>query len=120
MKRRAKAGQADEQTIPVVKLESIELNEQGQLVSKTSYLHQIAETAGTRLRSGRPRAYDHDAITRVAEACIAMGVDDYLDRFVERVRNECKPHHIKTPKDTVLTEICAAIYKREHTKVAKK
>jgi hypothetical protein len=94
--------------------------QQAQDVSLTMWASRLVRSVVARLRSGRPRDYNHDAITGVAEACIAIGVDDYLDRFVERVRNVCKLRHIQSPRDTVLTKICAPIYKREHAKIAKK
>jgi hypothetical protein len=64
------------------------------------------------LRRGRPREYDHGALTGVAEDCAMTVVEDYLDRFVERVRHECKLRHIKAPKDTVLTDICKLVFLR--------
>src|SRR5262249_60735179 len=64
------------------------------------------------LRRGRPREFDHDALTGVAEDCAMEGVEDYLDRFVERVRHECKLRRIKVPKDTLLTEICRPVFLR--------
>jgi hypothetical protein len=63
-----------------------------------------------RLRRGRPREYDHDAITKVAEDLAReTGVDDDLDPFCVRVRNECKNKRprIKTPKSrSQMRKIC--------------
>jgi len=85
-----------EEIIPVVELKTLTLNEQGQFVWKTSIIRQIADQPGearapvARLRRGRPREYDRDAITKVAEDLILIGIDAALDRFVERVWIECK------------------------------
>jgi hypothetical protein len=64
-------------------------------------------------RPGLSPVYDHAAIIAVAEEAIRdpRGVDDRLDWFVERVRNMLKERHIKAPQDTLLTELCAPIYK---------
>jgi hypothetical protein len=64
------------------------------------------------LRSGRPREYEHDAIIKIAEDLILIGVDDRLARLVERVCHECKNRHIKVPRPTLLTEICRPIFLR--------
>jgi len=76
-----------------------------------------------RLPRGRPREYHLAAITGVAEDLILIGVDDYLDRFVERVWNECKKRNIKVPKaplSTLLTQICRPIYLRARAEKAEK
>jgi hypothetical protein len=63
-----------------------------------------------RLR-GRPPEYDHGAIIAVARDLILIGVDDYLDRFVERVRAECKARGIKVPKSrSQMRKICGPIW----------
>jgi hypothetical protein len=49
--------------------------------------------------AGRPPKYDRAKIIKVAEDLIReKGVDDYLDRLVERVRIECDRLGIETPK----------------------
>ena len=110
-----------EEIIPVVELVTFTLNKQGQFVKKTSIIRQIADQPGearapvARLRRGRPREYDRDAITKVAEDLILIGIDAALDRFVERVWHECKARGIKVPKNslaTMLTEICKPVYER--------
>jgi hypothetical protein len=73
----------------------------------------------TRRRLGRPREYDHDAITKVAEDLAReTGVDDDLDPFCVRVRNECKNKRppIKTPKSrSQMRKICRPIWE-SHTR----
>ena len=60
---------------------------------------------------GRPREYDHDALTRVAEDCAKVAhLEDHLDRFMERVRHECSLLHIKAPVDSQLTKICKPVF----------
>jgi hypothetical protein len=73
----------------------------------------------TQLRRGRPR-YERAPITAVVEELIAGGIDPTQDDFVYRVRRTLELRGITAPADTVLTEICAPIYKREHAKIAKK
>jgi hypothetical protein len=66
-----------------------------------------------KLRRGRPPAYDRAKITAVAEELIAgRGPDEHCDWFIDRVAGELERRGIAVPKDTVLTEICAPIYKR--------
>jgi hypothetical protein len=77
---------------------------------------QATSGAAARLPRGRPRKYDHDDIADVAEDLIKGGVDSTLDDFVGRVRSQLELQSKKTPGDTVLTEICAPIYKRERNK----
>ena len=110
-----------EEIIPVLGLETLTLNKQGQFVWRRGIIRQIADQPGearapvARRRRGRPREYDRDAMTRVAEDLILIGIDTALDRFVERVWNECKPRGIKRPKNpltTMLTEICKPVYER--------
>jgi hypothetical protein len=70
-----------------------------------------------RLRSGRPREYDHDAIAKIAEDL--PGIDDHLALFLDRVCQVCKEHGppIKVPKATLLTRICRPIFlRRKNTK----
>ena len=70
---------------------------------------------------GRPREYDRDAIIVVAKDCAKKGVEDYLDRFVERVRVEYKNrHNKKAPKPTQMEEILRPIWNDERAKSAKK
>ena len=70
---------------------------------------------------GRPREYDHDAIIEVAKDCAKKGVEDYLDRFVERVSDEYKDrHNKKAPKPTQMEEILRPIWNDERAKSAKK
>ena len=64
------------------------------------------------LRSGRPREYDHDSITAVAEDLIAGGVDPTLGAFVGRVRSMLELQSKPTPRPTVLTKICRPIFLR--------
>ena len=110
-----------EEIIPVVEVRTLTLNKQGQFVWRTGIIRQIADhpgearAPGARLRRGRPREYKHDAITKVAEDLILIGIDAALDRFVERVWHECKARGIKVPKNslaTMLTEICKPVYER--------
>jgi hypothetical protein len=67
-----------------------------------------------KLPRGRPPIYDRAAIIAVAEELVAHahGPDKHLDWFVERVGNLLAERHIKAPKPTVLTEICAQVYRR--------
>jgi hypothetical protein len=64
-----------------------------------------------KLRRGRPPEYDRAAITAIARDVIKRGVDDHLDWYVERVANDLRQQGYKVPKSTMLTEICAPIYK---------
>jgi hypothetical protein len=66
-----------------------------------------------RLPGGRPREIDRDAITGVAKDCAKKGVEEFLDRFVERVCHECRERRplIRTPKSrSHMREICRAIW----------
>jgi hypothetical protein len=73
--------------------------QQPQHVSLTPWVQWIRNAvAGVgRLLPGRPRKYNVDGkITAVAEALIRdEGVDDHLDRLIERVRIECKVQGIE-------------------------
>jgi hypothetical protein len=75
-------------------------------------LQRIHPRLGERLRPGRPPVYDIAAITKVIEEAIQMAIDDQLDLFVDRVRGLLDLRHIRVPKDTRLTELCAPIYRR--------
>jgi hypothetical protein len=83
------------------------------LVKTPRRFHPVEVFDDLRLRRGRPPEYDRADIVAVAEEAIRdhRGVDDHLDWFIERVRNLLATRHIKAPKDTLLTEICAPIYK---------
>src|SRR5262249_32279125 len=86
-------------------------------------LRKRATVAGVvaRLPGGRPREYDHDAIIRVAEALVReLGVDDYFNRFVGRVRDDCKRLHIKSPQPTQIKKICRPIFEAARTQIVKK
>lgn len=86
-------------------------------------LWKRATVAGVMARQpgGRPREYDHDAIIRVAEALIReRGVDDYFNRFVGRVRDDCKRLHIKSPQHTQMKEICRPIFDAARAQIVKK
>jgi hypothetical protein len=69
-----------------------------------------AVAAVARLRPGRPPEYDHAAIAKVAEDLAReTGVDDHLDPFCVRVRDECKNKRlrIKMPKSrSQMRKIC--------------
>jgi hypothetical protein len=73
----------------------------------------------TQLRRGR-RPYERAPIIEVVEELIAGGIDSTQDDFVYRVRRTLELRGIPAPAGTVLTEICAPIYKREHAKIARK
>jgi hypothetical protein len=62
---------------------------------------------------GRPPELDYDAITGVAKDCATKGVEEFLDRFAARVRDECGFHRppIRTPKSrTQMRKICRPIW----------
>jgi hypothetical protein len=66
-----------------------------------------------RLPGGRPREIDRDAITGVAKDCAKKGVEEFLDRFAERVCHECGERRppIRTPKSrSQMREICRPIW----------
>jgi hypothetical protein len=77
---------------------------------------QAPSGAAARLPRGRPPEYNRGDIADVAEDLIKGGVDPTLDHFVGRVRSKLEFESKKPPGDTVLTEICAPIYKRERSK----
>jgi hypothetical protein len=57
------------------------------------------DTVTRRVRPpGRPPEHDYGAMDHVAQELLLIGVDDYLDRFIERIRNECKARGIKVPE----------------------
>jgi hypothetical protein len=103
---------------------------QAQVVSILGRFSRLVARAGgmvraavARLPRGRPREYDHEAITDVAENLAReTGVDDHLDPFFKRVRDECKnkrPRH-KTPGRTQMREICRPIWEAHRAQTAKK
>ena len=66
-----------------------------------------------RLPGGRPREIDYDAITGVAKDCAKKGVEEFLDRFAERVGYECGERRppLRTPKSrSQMREICRPIW----------
>jgi hypothetical protein len=84
----------------------------GELLAKRPSRYKLVEVFDDlKSRPGRPPEYNHSIFEGIAKDLISKGVDDYLDRFVERVRNELGARHIKAPGDTLLTEICAPIWK---------
>jgi hypothetical protein len=63
------------------------------------------------LRGGRPPEFDYAAITEVIKDCATKGVEEFLDRFAERVREECGRRHVRTPKSrTQMRDICRPIW----------
>ena len=104
-----------EEIIPVVEFVSFTLNEQGHIIRQIADQPGEARAPVARRRRGRPREYDREAITNVAEDLILIGIDAALDRFVERVWHECNRRGITVPKNplaTMLTEICKPVYER--------
>src|SRR5262245_7143360 len=67
------------------------------------------------LRRGRRRAYDHNAIADTAESLARDHVEETEAKFIEVVRDVCETHGVRVPRNTVLREICAPIY-RAHRK----
>jgi hypothetical protein len=93
--------------------------QQAQRVTLTRWVNWIGNTVAgwvntatswVRQGPGRPPEYDYGAITEVAQELILGGVDDYLDRFVERVRNECKSRRIKVPKRSQIRKFLKPIW----------
>jgi hypothetical protein len=73
-----------------------------------------------RLRRGRPE-YDRRPYIALAEELIKGGVDPSQDAFVGRLRSMLElQDKLPVPGDTVLTEICGPIYKRELAKTGEK
>jgi hypothetical protein len=72
-----------------------------------------------RLPRGR-RPYPRPPIIAVAEELGADPSRESQDDFIYRVRCTLEDRGIDAPGDTVLTAICAPIYKREHAKIPEK
>jgi hypothetical protein len=72
---------------------------------------------------GRPREIDRDAITGVATDCAKKGVEEFLDRFVERVSHECGERRppVRTPKSrSDKRDICRPIWDAARGKITQK
>jgi hypothetical protein len=63
-------------------------------------------------KTGRPPKYEHADIVAVAEEAIKNGIDDTAALFADRVGGLLDLRHIEVPRRTVLTAICAPIYKQ--------
>jgi hypothetical protein len=97
--------------------------QQTQRMSLTkTWMRAIVDGVVARLRPGRHREYNYDAIAKVAESVNVFAVDKQ-DWYIERVWRECKRRNIKVPREklsTTLTDICEPIYKLKYTKIAQK
>jgi hypothetical protein len=83
----------------------------------------VGKPVVSRPPGGRPRELDYDAITGVAKDCAKNSVEEFLDRFADRVRDECGERRpvIKTPKSrTQMREFCRPIWEAKRAKNNKK
>jgi hypothetical protein len=72
-----------------------------------------------RLAPGRPPVYDYDAIATVAQELLQKGVDDYFERFAERLENECKARGIKVPKRSQMRKRFRPMFEAARARSAK-
>jgi hypothetical protein len=108
-----------------------------QHVSLKKWWVRAIDAVVARLRRGRP-PIDRRPYIALAEELIKGGVDPSQDAFVGRLRSmlelpkekiplelknkisELQDKNLPVPGNTVLTQICAPIYKRELAKIGKK